>query len=122
MGWEDFKQKLKDQRILWDLPRRNPLSKRLPSKGRKMIDRQDNQEIIKEIRSHWMTICSDDVIENYHAELIADQVGLIAERETDDFDTIIETHANGKGDRVLLRQYISLMAFKDEDIERPWER
>ena len=68
-----------------------------------------------------MVICSDDMLENYNAELIADQVGLAAERETDDFDMIIEKYADGKGDRILMRQYISLMAFSDEDINRPWD-
>jgi hypothetical protein len=121
MNWEEFKQKLKNQRILWNLPRRDPLRKRLPSEGRKLVDNQNKGDIIDEIQSHWMVICSDDMLENYNAELIADQVGLAAERETDDFDMIIEKYADGKGDRILMRQYISLMAFSDEDINRPWD-
>lgn len=122
MSWEEFKHHLRDNNILWGLPKPVDLGKKLPSEGRKRIDRQDNRSIRAEIQDHWMTECNDEVIEGYRTELIAEKVGLMAQRETDDFDNIIEKFADTKGDRINMRIYISLLAFDKSDLRRPWEQ
>jgi len=120
MGWDDFVEELKKKRILWDLPSKDNLYKSLPHEAREKINKQASSATSKEIQNHWMAVCSDDLINNYDAGFIADQVGLAAKKENADFDKIIEDHAEGKGDRINMRQYISLLAFDEEELITPW--
>lgn len=121
MSWEEFKQRLHDNQILLGLPKPDNLRSKLPVEGRKRIDRQNNRSIRNELRDHWMKTCSDELINGYRTELIAEQVGILAQRETDDFDQIIESCAESKGDRINMRIYISLLVFDESDLRRPWE-
>ena len=121
MTWGDFKEDLIDRKILWEVPRPSDLEKKIPPKARKMIQRQDRDAIRNEIREHWMNFCTESVLDNYDANMIAEQVGLAAQHETDDFDSIVFDYSKGKADRICMRQYISLIAFNQQDLHRPWE-
>lgn len=120
MSWEEFKQRLHESRLLWDLPRPDDLRTKLPVEARRRIEDQDSRRIQEELRSHWMNMCSNEMINQYGADLISDQVGLLAQREIDDFDIIIEDCAETKADRINMRQYISLLVFEEDDLRRPW--
>lgn len=119
MSWEEFKQRLHGANLLQDLPRPENLRTKLPVEARRRIDNRANSRIQEELRTHWMNMCSDNMIQTYNPGEITHQVGLLAQSQIEDFDIIIEDCAEDKGDRINIRQYISLLVFDEDDLRRP---
>lgn len=121
-SWEEFIRKLEDANVLWNLPKKDKLADRISKRSKKLVDDEVDDEIIEEVKQHWMIECDEVVLDTYDADTIADSVGIKAQRNTNDFDSIVDETTEKTIERVLLRQYISEIVFEEDDLLRPWER
>ena len=121
-SWDELKQMLLDERILWDLPKKDDLEKGLPAKTIQLINAEVSRGIVNEIRDHWRAECDDITLNSYDPSTIAHCVGLKAQELTNDFDQIIRENSESDTEKRFARIYISEIVFEEEDLKRPWER